>query len=464
MAAIHELSARELAACYAKGELSPVDATRALLERIAAWEPRINAMYRVSAESALEQARASDERWRTGGALSALDGVPLTIKENIYTRGDPSPIGTRASEDAPPQAADAPPAARVREAGCVILGKTTMPDYGMLSSGLSSLHGVTRNPWRLERNTSGSSAGAGAAAVAGYAPLHLGTDIGGSVRLPAAHCGIFALKPSLGRVPIHPPYMGRVTGPMTRSVEDAALLMNVLSRPDARDFMSLPFAGRDFAAGLHELEPRRLKIGLLADMGVGLQVAPEVHAAVAAAATALAGAGCRVESIRSFLTEEMLDAMCRFFEARSYNDLAQLTPARRGKVLPFIAEWCSWRAAQFSGRDVMQAYTQVMSMREAAVAATEPYDFVLSPTSPILPYEAELAAPGNDPRDALPHIAFTVAYNMSEQPAASVNWSASGEGLPLGVQIIGHRFDDAGVLRLARLIEELRPAQRRWPE
>ena len=464
MAAIHELSARELAACYAKGELSPVDATRAALERIAAWEPRINAMYRVSAESALEQARASDERWRTGGTLSALDGVPLTIKENIYTRGDPSPIGTRANEDAPPQAADAPPAARAREAGCVILGKTTMPDYGMLSSGLSSLHGVTRNPWRLDRNTSGSSSGAGAAAVAGYAPLHLGTDIGGSVRLPAAHCGIFALKPSLGRVPIHPPYMGRVTGPMTRSVEDAALLMNVLSRPDARDFMSLPFAGRDFAAGLHELEPRRLRIGLLADMGVGLQVAPEVRAAVAAAATALAGAGCRVESIRSFLTEEMLDAMCRFFEARSYNDLAQLTPVRRGKVLPFIAEWCSWRAAQFSGRDVMQAYTQVMAMREAAVAATEPYDFVLSPTSPILPYEAELAAPGNDPRDALPHIAFTVAYNMSEQPAASVNWSASGEGLPLGVQIIGQRFDDAGVLRLARLVEELRPAQRRWPE
>jgi aspartyl-tRNA(Asn)/glutamyl-tRNA(Gln) amidotransferase subunit A len=464
MAAIHELSARELAACYANRELSPVDATRALLERIASWEPRINAMYRVSAESALAQARASDERWRTGGALSALDGVPITVKENIYTRGDPAPIGTRANEDAPPQAADAPPAARVREAGCVLLGKTTMPDYGMLSSGVSSLHGVTRNPWRLDRNTSGSSSGAGAAAVAGYAPLHLGTDIGGSVRLPAAHCGIFALKPSLGRVPTHPPYMGRVTGPMTRNVEDAALLMNLLSRPDARDFMSLPFEGRDFAAGLHELEPRRLRIGLLADMGVGLPVAPEVRGVVEAAATALAGAGCRVESIRSFLTEEMLDAMCRFFEARSYNDLAQLAPARREKVLPFIAEWCSWRASKFSGRDVMQAYAQVMAMREAAVAATEPYDFVLSPTSPILPYEAQLAAPGNDPRDALPHIAFTVAYNMSEQPAASVNWSASSEGLPLGVQLIGHRFDDAGVLRLARLVEQLRPAQRRWPE
>jgi aspartyl-tRNA(Asn)/glutamyl-tRNA(Gln) amidotransferase subunit A len=159
----------------------------------------------------------------------------------------------------------------------------------------------------------------------------------------------------------------------------------------------------------------------------------------------------------------MLDAIQRFFEARSHNDLAQLSPARREKVLPFITEWCSWRAAEFTGRELMQAYNLVMAMREAAVAATEPYDFLLSPTSPILPFEAELAAPGNDPHDALPHIAFTVPYNMSEQPAASINWTSSQEGLPIGVQLIGHRFDDAGVLRLARLVEELRPAQRAWP-
>ncbi len=207
------------------------------------WEPRINAMYRVHREAALDAARAAEERWRAGRPLSALDGVPVTLKENIYTRGDPAPIGTRANEDAPPQPCDAPPAARVREAGGVIVGKTTMPDYGMLSSGVSSLHGITRNPWRLDRNTSGSSSGAAAAAAAGYGPLHLGTDIGGSVRLPATHCGLFALKPSLGRVPVHPPYMGRVAGPMTRTVEDAALLMNVLARPDARDFMSLPHRG-----------------------------------------------------------------------------------------------------------------------------------------------------------------------------------------------------------------------------
>jgi aspartyl-tRNA(Asn)/glutamyl-tRNA(Gln) amidotransferase subunit A len=463
MAAIHERSAAELAAAYGRGELSPVDAARACLERIQAWEPRINAMYRVHATAALEQASAAAARWRAGRPLSALDGVPLTIKENIYTRGDPAPIGTRANEDAAPQSADAPPAARAREAGCVILGKTTMPDFGMLSSGLSSLHGVTRNPWRPDRNPSGSSSGAGAAAVAGYAPLHLGTDIGGSVRLPATHCGIFALKPSLGRVPVDPPYMGRVTGPMTRNVTDAALLMSVIAQPDARDFMSLPDQEFNYAA-LTTADPKGLRIGFLPDMGVGLPVQREVRAAAEAAATALASAGCAVESIRSFLTEEMLDGMCRFFEARSYNDLMQLSPAKRAKVLPFVAEWCTWRAAQFSGRDVMQAYTLVMAMREAAAAASQRYDFILSPTSPILAYEADLPAPGNDPQHALPHIAFTVPYNMSEQPAASINWSTSADGLPIGVQVIGKRFDDIGVLRLSLLLEQLRPAQHPWPE
>jgi len=463
MAAIHQRSAAELSSAYSRGELSPLEVARASLERIEAWEARINALYRVHREAALEQARAAESRWRSRRPLSSIDGVPVTIKENIYTQGDPAPIGTRANADAPAQDADAPAAARAREAGCVILGKTTMPDFGMLSSGLSSLHGVTRNPWRLDRNPSGSSSGAGAAAAAGYAPLNLGTDIGGSLRLPATHCGIFALKPSLGRVPVNPPYMGRVVGPMTRSVHDAALLMSVVARPDARDFMSLPPEKLDFE-DLDRLEPKRLRIGLLADMGAGLEVHPQVRAASEAAASALAGAGCAVEPLRSFLTEAMLDGMCRFFEARSYHDLMQLAPGKRAQVLPFVAEWCSWRAARFSGRDVMQAYAQVMAMREAAVAATRPFDLVISPTSPILPYEAELPAPGNDPRNALPHIAFTVPYNMSEQPAASINWTYSDEGLPIGVQVIGRRFDDLGVLRLCRLLETLRPEQRAWPQ
>jgi aspartyl-tRNA(Asn)/glutamyl-tRNA(Gln) amidotransferase subunit A len=467
MPAINEFTARQLSSAYARGELSPVDVTAAALARISSCESRINAMYRVDARGAEAAARASEARWRAKKPLSPLDGVPITIKENIHTRGDPSPIGTRANEDAAPQPEDAPPAARAREAGCVILGKTTMPDYGMLSSGLSSLHGITRNPWRLDRNTSGSSSGAGAACAAGYAPLHIGTDIGGSVRLPATHCGIFALKPSLGRIPVHPPYMGRVAGPMTRTVEDAALLMNALARPDGRDFMDLPFHEIDFLENLKGANAKGLKIGFLPDMGVGLPVDAETRAAAEGAAKALAKAGAQVTEVPSFLTQEMLEGMCRFFEARSYDDYMKLAETRREKVLPFIAEWCTWRAARFTGRDVMQAYNQVMAMREAAVGALAGLDFLLSPTSPILAYEAELPAPGNDPRNALPHIAFTVPWNMSEQPAASVNWTyreaAESLGLPIGVQVAGKRFDDAGVLRVAALLESLRPPQRPWP-
>lgn len=463
MTAIHDLSAAELAVAFAAGSISPVEAARAALARIEAWEPRLNAMYIVHREQALAAAAESEARWRAGRPLSAIDGVPVTLKENLYTRGDPSPIGTAAG-DMTPKPADAPPSARVREAGCVILGKTTMPDFGMLSSGLSSVHGITRNPWRLDRNTSGSSSGAGAAAAAGYGPLHVGTDIGGSVRLPATHCGIFALKPSFGRIPIDPPYMGRVAGPMTRTVHDSAMLLSVLSRPDVRDFMSLPCQPVDYAARLDGLDVKGLRIGFLPDMKIGLPVHPEVAAAAEAAASALAAAGAVVEPMDSYLTAEMLDGMTMFFEARSFNDVLRMPDDVQVRILPFIMEWCTWRAGGFSGRDVMAAYNAIQAMREAAVAATARYDFVLTPTSPILPYEAELPNPNDDPHDALPHIAFTVAWNMSEQPAASVNWSASIDGLPIGVQIVGQRFDDLGVMRLSRVIEQLRPAQRAWPQ
>jgi aspartyl-tRNA(Asn)/glutamyl-tRNA(Gln) amidotransferase subunit A len=463
MTRLHEMSAAQVAAQYSSGALSPVDVARACLERIAACEPKLNAMYRTDAQGALAAAKASESRWRAKHPLSPLDGVPVTVKENLYTKGDPAPIGTKANDDAAPQSADSPPAARLREAGCVILGKTTMPDFGMLSSGLSSIHGITRNPWRLDRNTSGSSSGAGAAAAAGYASLHLGTDIGGSVRLPATHCGIFALKPSLGRVPTYPPYIGRVAGPMTRSVADSAALMNLLSKPDGRDFMSLPHEAIDFS-NIENLKVRGLRIGFLPDMKAGLPVHAEVAAAAAAAAKTLSAAGAQVEEMTSFLTPELLDGMSRFFEARSYNDYMQMPPAKQAKVLPFIVEWCTWRAKNFSGRDVMAAYNSYVAMREVTTKACEPYDFVISPTSPILPYEAELPAPGNDPHNALPHIAFTVPYNMSEQPAASLNWTFSKDGLPIGIQIIGKRFDDLGVLRLSRVLEQMRPTQKAWPE
>src|SRR5215471_677808 len=279
---LHNLTAVELSDAFRTRELSPVEVTRDVLARIEACEPKLNAMYIVDAEKALAQAAASEKRWIEGSPLSALDGVPITIKDIVATKGDPVPIGSAAA-DFTPAAIDQPPAARVREAGCVILGKTTMPDFGMLASGVSSLHGTTRNPWNLERNTAGSSSGAAAAITAGYGPLALGTDIGGSVRLPAAYVGIFALKPSLGRVPIYPPYLGRVTGPMTRNTRDAALLLHELAKPDPRDYMSLPYEARDWAALLRP-DVKGKKFGLVLDIGAGIKVQPAVRAAVQKAA------------------------------------------------------------------------------------------------------------------------------------------------------------------------------------
>lgn len=463
MTDLAQWSAAQLASAFSRRELSPVEATEAVLARMDAWEPAINAMYRVDRDGALAAARAAEARWHRGEPLSRLDGVSVTIKENIYTAGDPAPIGTPAS-DLTPKTADAPPAARVREAGCVIVGKTTMPDFGMLSSGNSSMHGRTRNPWQLDRNTSGSSSGAGAAAAAGYGPLHIGTDIGGSVRLPATHCGIYGLKPSYGRVPVDPPYFGRCAGPMTRTVGDSALLLEVLAGPDRRDYMSLPYQPVDYSTNFEGLSPRGLRFGLLLDAGVGLPTDPAVRAATEAAGRALEAAGAIVEPVTPYLTDEMFDGIHRFFEARSALDVARMSAAQRAQVLPFVLKWCTWRANEFSGADVMAAYSQVVSMREAATRVIAQHDFVISPVSPILPYEADAMCPGNDPTNALPHIAYTVALNFSEHPAASLNWHHTDDGLPIGVQIAGQRFEDLRVLRASRMLEQLRPAQRAWPD
>jgi aspartyl-tRNA(Asn)/glutamyl-tRNA(Gln) amidotransferase subunit A len=463
---IHELNSDELSSAYAAKTLSPVDVAKNCFEQIDRWEGKINAMYLVQREQALAQARSSEARWLSGKPVSKLDGVPITLKENLYTAGDPAPIGS-ATTPLTPKLEDSPVAARVRQSGLVMLGKTTMPDFGMLSSGLSSIHGITRNPWRRDRNTSGSSSGAAAAAVAGYGPLHVGTDIGGSVRLPATHCGIFALKPSAGRVPVNPPFMGRVAGPMTRTVIDSAHLLNVITQPDIRDYTSLPFHSVDYAQAISNVTPevfKGLRIGYLSDMEIGTAIHPEVAAAVEHAAKALETAGAHVEPMKSYLTQDMLEGMCRFFEIRSFNDVSLMPPQQQAKILPFVHEWCTYRAGSFSGVQVMAAYNQVLAMREATIAAVAKYDFVLSPVSPIPAYAAELPSPNNDARNALPHIAFTVAYNMSEQPASSTPWSYTADGLPIGVQLVGQRFDDVGVLRLSRALEQLRPPQKAWPQ
>jgi Asp-tRNA(Asn)/Glu-tRNA(Gln) amidotransferase A subunit family amidase len=460
MTALHARSAVELLALYARREVSPVAVVRDVLAHIERCEPRLAALWALDADAALAAARDSEARWH-GGTARALEGVPVTIKENIATRGVPVPLGCAATPLAP-AAADAPPAARLREAGAVILAKTTMPDLGMLSSGLSSFHALTRNPWDVSKNPGGSSSGAAAACAAGYGPLHLGTDIGGSIRLPAGWCGIVGVKPSLGRIPIFPPYAGRVAGPMTRTVGDAALAMGVLARPDARDAMSLPHDERIAWRALDDVALRGRRIGLWLDAGWGLPVEPEVRATVEAAARAFEQAGAIVEPLAPFVTRAVVVGLNDFWRLRAWLDIVAWPREQQARVLPYLHEWARGGAG-LSGEQVFRGYSQMGALRDAAVLATQPFDAVLSPVSPVVAFPAEWASPLNDPSRPFEHIAFTLPFNFSEQPAVALNAGYSAGGLPIGVQLATRRHDDLAALRFARAFERLRAPQRAWP-
>jgi aspartyl-tRNA(Asn)/glutamyl-tRNA(Gln) amidotransferase subunit A len=456
---LHDLSAVDLIAGFRAKQFSPSEVLEDVLSHIAVWEPHIKALYAFDPDSARAVAKASTERWQKGEPVGPLDGVPVTIKDNIATKGVPVPLGA-ASVKHVPSPVDAPPAARLREAGAVIFSKTTMPDYGMLSSGLSSFHPLTRNPWDLSKNPGGSSAGAGAAAAAGYGPLHLGTDIGGSVRLPSCWCGLVGLKPSLGRIPIDPPYVGRVAGPMTRTVDDAALMMSVLSRPDRRDGMSLPPDNINWKA--LEKPLRKLRIGLMLNLGVGQALEKEVREVAVKAAKAFESAGAVATEVDGVLTREMLDGLDDFWRARMWDDLSKLTAGERGKALPYIVQWAE-RGAKLSGVDVIRGFNATMAIRSAAAKLFCDFDYVISPVSPVVNFAAELASPINDPAKPFEHIAYTVPWNMSENPAASINGGFSSKGFPIGVQIVGRRFDDLGVLAMAKAFEGMRGPQKPWP-
>jgi aspartyl-tRNA(Asn)/glutamyl-tRNA(Gln) amidotransferase subunit A len=370
------------------------------------------------------------------------------------------PLGT-AARPLIPAAEDAPPAARLREDGVVILAKTTMPDYGMLSSGLSSFHPLARNPWDLSKNPGGSSAGAGAAAAAGYGPFHIGTDIGGSIRLPAAWCGIFGLKPSFGRIPIDPSYYGRVAGPMTRTVRDAALMMRSLSRPDARDAMSLPF--QDLPWLDLDIDIKGLRIGVMMEAGVGMPLDPEIRVCIEEAIQVFAAAGAVIEEVPPFVTREMLNGLDVFWRQRAWMDIGALSEQERALVLPYILTWAEG-GRSLTGAEVYNGMNQMLVMRNAAVAATSRFDFVISPVAPVVAYRADLASPIHNPEEPFEHIGYTVAFNMSDQPSASINAGFTKSGLPIGLQITGRRYDDVGVLRLSQAWEEMRPEKRPWPK
>jgi amidase/aspartyl-tRNA(Asn)/glutamyl-tRNA(Gln) amidotransferase subunit A len=455
------MSLAELADAYASRSLSPVEVVKGVITHAEAVNGSINALFCFRPEQAIADARQSEARWKANAALGPLDGIPMTVKDSVAMIGWPYFHGIGANRSLPPSTYDSPPAVALREAGAVIFAKTTMPDCGLLASGISSLHGITRNPWGLAWNTGGSSAGAGASVAAGAGFVSVGTDIAGSVRLPAAHCGLASLKPTHGRVPHLPADTMRMAGPMGRSVDDIARLLTVLARQDERDTWSLPADGVRYHERLGR-DVKGLKIGILTDMGFGSKPEAEVRDAVEGAGRLLAGLGAIVEPFVSPLDYDAYAPIDLFLQVRGYLEYDSLPPHTdsENEINPYVREWCLG-GARHSGVDLYRALGQIGKMKSALLAAFEGWDYVIAPTLPVVNFPAE--EPGVSRQKPLEHTQFTAMFNQTCQPASTVCMAFDRRHLPIGIQVIGHRFDDLGVLQVTKTLEGLRSLTMDWP-
>jgi aspartyl-tRNA(Asn)/glutamyl-tRNA(Gln) amidotransferase subunit A len=451
---LHWLTAAALARGYGKRRFSPVEVARAALRQIAAKEPLLNAMCLIDEGAALEAARASEKRWSKGAPKGAIDGVPVLIKDILLTRGWPTLRGSRTIDPKQEWAEDAPSVARLRESGAVLLGKTTTPEFGWKGVTDSPLTGITRNPWDLSKTPGGSSGGSAAAVAAGYAPLSLGTDGGGSIRIPAGFTGIVGFKPSFGRVPAYPlsPF-GTVAhvGPMTRTVEDSALMMNVISRPDSRDWLSLPYEKRDFTKGLKG-GVKGLRIAFSPRLGHA-QVEPEVAGLVARAVKSLAALGARVtEADRGFDDPSRMFRVLWWSGARGL--IGSMTPEKRSLLDPGLRDVFE-QSLSITLEDHLEAQKQRGALGTTMRQFMERYDLLVTPSLPITAFEAGRLAPeATGAGKWVDWTPFSYPFNLTQQPAASVPCGFTKAGLPVGLQIVGRMFDDWTVLRAAHTYEQ----------
>ncbi|GAA3870564.1 amidase [Streptomyces sedi] len=453
------LTAAELAAVFAAGEASPTEATAAVLERAELARSTVNAFTLIDHEGAAEQARAATERWRRREPLSPVDGVPATVKDILLQRGHPTRRGSAAVPAGERWEEDAPSVARLREAGAVLVGKTTTPEFGWKGVTDSPLHGATGNPYAPERTAGGSSGGSAAAVALGAGPLSLGTDGGGSVRIPAAFCGIFALKPTYGRVPLYPASaFGTLAhvGPMTRDARDAALLLDVISGPDARDWSQLAPATGSFANALvgGAERVRGLRVAYSPRLRE-VVVAPEVAAAVERAVARLGELGAEVDEVDPPLPS--LDELREAFHVLWFSGAARVTEffdERQVAALdPGLAE-IRERGARYSALDYLAAVDVRMALGRAMGGFHERYDLLVTPTLPITAFAKGVEVPeGSGQRRWTEWTPFTYPFNLTQQPAASLPCGRDAAGLPIGLQLVGPRHGDAAVLRAAHALE-----------
>lgn len=461
-------TAHQLLALYRTGEASPVETTRALLTRIARVNPHINAFTLVDEDVALRCAQSSEAKWlahrQSGGhgqEVGALEGVPVSIKDLILTKGWPTLRGSRTIDPHQVWDVDAPVTARLKESGAVLFAKTTTPEFGCKGETNSPATGFTRNPWHLEKTPGGSSGGTAAAVASGLGPLGVGTDGAGSVRIPAAFCGNFGLKPSFGRVPAYPlsPF-GSVAhlGPHTMSVQDAALMMNVMKQADARDWTSLPTDNADYLNGLND-GIRGLRIAYSPTLGYARHVHPEVAAAVDNAVKVLEQLGAHVEQVDPGI-EDPLEITTGLWFLGALTVWKSLSPAQQEVTDP------DFRAQALLGEKFSALDIQQLNLRRGALGShmrqfMQAYDLLVTPAVAVPAFD--IRSPGQQsmtPEAMLGWTPFSYPFNLTQQPASTIPCGLTQEGLPIGLQLVGRMFDDALVLRASRAYESVCPIPR----
>lgn len=456
------LSATETVARYRDRSLSPVEVAEACLAQIEALDPALNAFTLVDREGALRSARASEVRWADGRPIvdrfgHSVDGVATSLKDIVLAKGWPTLRGSKTIDPAGPWQDDSPAAASLRDAGAVLIGRTTTPEFGWKGVTDSPRSGITRNPWDPEKTPGGSSGGAAVAAAVGMAALNLGTDGGGSVRIPAGFTGIFGLKPSYGRIPAWPPSpFGTVShiGPMTRTVADGALMLQVMSRRDRRDWTAPPFPDEDFSRDLDQ-GIAGLRIAFAPTL-MGAEVDPEIAEAVAEAAQVFVDLGATVEAAEPPI-DEADTVFFKHWSVGAATLLSDFDEDQKAMIDPGLRKIAAAGAAT-PLLDYTRATVARGRMGVAMNRFHETYDLLLTPTLPIPAFDAgHEVPPDGSYRGWQDWTPFSYPFNLTQQPAATVPCGLTAAGLPIGLQIVGPQHDDAIVLRAAAAFERARP-------
>ena len=458
------IPATELARLIRARQISPVELTRAVLERVERLNPIVNAFCTVTADAALAAAREAEQAAMKGALRGPLHGIPFSIKDLHLTKGVRTMSGSFIFERRVPDV-DPPVVRRLKQAGGVMVGKTTTPEFGWKGLGDSPLTGITRNPWNTGTTTGGSSAGAGAATAAGLGPIHQGSDGAGSIRIPSGFCGIYGLKPSFGRVPMWPvtnnDYASHM-GPMARTVADAALMLSVMAGPDEWDRTSLETAPDDYAGKL-TAGIKGLKVAFSPDLG-GFPVDAEVASLVKQAARAFEDLGCVVDEVKPGFADSH-DLIRCLWSAHEAGNYAQYLPQWRDRMDPGLVA-CIEDGLRYSMVDYVEARGQKLAYWDTVRPLFEKFDLLLTPTLSVAAFPVGRLNPEHWRQHAWDWIgwaSFSYPFNFTGQPAASAPAGFTSDGLPVGLQIVGRRFADLTVLQASAAFEAARPWAGRRP-